>query len=72
MQQLGQHSRNVYKGGRKFELLVRIFGLDILRAMPEVSVSRVVQVKLEDLTALLTGSMGSARINKILQKIAIS
>ena len=37
--------------GRKFELLVRIFGTGILSAVPEVSVSRVDQVRLEDLLA---------------------
>ena len=34
--------------GRKFELLVRIFGTDILHAVPEVSVSCLDGVRLAD------------------------
>lgn len=55
--------------GRKFELLVRIFGQKILSAVPEVSVSRLDGVKLEDLGALLTGSMEGMRVKRILQNL---
>jgi hypothetical protein len=43
--------------GRKFVLLVKILGKDILYAVPEVSVTRLDGVKLEDLVKLETSAV---------------
>ena len=58
--------------GRKFALLVRIFGSGILSAVPEVSVFRVDQVRVEDLLAFSKGTTGAAKIKRILQKMDTS
>jgi hypothetical protein len=55
--------------GRKFVLLVKIFGKDILFVVPEVSVTRLDGVKLEDLVKLETGSVETNRVTRILARI---
>jgi hypothetical protein len=55
--------------GRKFVLLVKIFGKDILFVVPEVSVTRLDGVKLEDLVKLETGSVETNRVTRILARM---
>jgi hypothetical protein len=55
--------------GRKFVLLVKIFGKDILYVVPEVSVTRLDGVKLEDLVKLETGSVETNRVTRILARM---
>jgi hypothetical protein len=55
--------------GRKFVLLVKIFGKDILFVVPEVSVTRLNGVKLEDLVKLETGSVETNRVTRILARM---
>lgn len=55
--------------GRKFALLVKIFGKDILYAIPDVSVTRLDGVKLEDLVKLETGSVETNRVTRILARM---
>jgi SNF2 family DNA or RNA helicase len=55
--------------GRKFLLLVKLFGEKILHAGPEVSVTRLELVKLEDLTKLATGSAETSRVKRILARM---
>ena len=43
--------------GEKLELLVQIFGQSILSVMPEVSVSQMDRIRLEDLAKLQSGSI---------------
>jgi hypothetical protein len=54
---LSRSRSNRRSGRRKFVLLVNIFGEDTLYAFPEVSVTRLDGVKLEDLVKLETGSV---------------
>jgi hypothetical protein len=56
--------------GRKFLLLVKLFGKKILHAVPEVSVTRLEPVKLEDLTKPATGSVETSRVKRILARMA--
>ena len=55
--------------GRKFDLLVKVFGVNVLYAVPEVSVSRLDAVKLEDLVQLGSGSIEGVKVKRILQKM---
>ena len=57
---------------RKFELLKRIFGLKILYAAPDVSVSRVDAVKLHDLEKLASGSVEGVRVKRIILRVGES
>jgi hypothetical protein len=54
---------------RKFLLLVKAFGENILHAVPEVSVARLDSVKLEDLTKLVTGSVEANKVKRILARM---
>jgi hypothetical protein len=54
---------------RKFLLLVRTFGENVLHAVPEVSVIRLDSVKLEDLTKLVTGSVEANKVKRILARM---
>jgi hypothetical protein len=62
-------SRSGCSGAESFVLLVKIFGKDILYAVPEVSVTRLDGVKLEDLVKLETGSVETNRVTRILARI---
>jgi hypothetical protein len=55
--------------GRKFLLLVTIFGTNVLHAVPEVSVRRLDLVSLEELKKLATGSE-TVRVERILGRMA--
>ena len=56
--------------GRKFLLLVTIFGTNVLHAVPEVSVRRLDLVSLEELKKLATGSIETVRVKRILGRMA--
>jgi hypothetical protein len=56
--------------GRKFLLLVTIFGTNVLHAVPEVSVRRLDLVSLEELKKLATGSVETVRVKRILGRMA--
>src|SRR6478752_2524449 len=58
--------------GRKFLLLVTIFGTNVLHAVPEVSVRRLDLVSLEELNKLATGSVETVRDKSILGRINIT
>jgi hypothetical protein len=62
-------SKTQLQRSRKFLLLVKTFGEDILHAVPEVSVTRLDPVKLEDLTKLATGSVEANKIEKLLARM---
>jgi hypothetical protein len=62
-------SQEAVAPGRKFVLLVKIFGKDILYVVPEVSVTRLNGVKLEDLVKLETGSVETNRVTRILARM---
>ena len=55
--------------GRKFELLVQVFGQSILDFVPEISVSRMDGIRLEDLAKLQAGSIEAKRVQRIMAKI---
>ena len=55
--------------GRKFLLLTRALGTGILRAVPEVSVTRLDAIRLEELSLLCLGSIEEAKIKVILGKM---
>jgi hypothetical protein len=50
-------------------LLVKIFRENILHAVPEVSVTRLDSVKLEDLTKLVTGLVETNKVKRILARM---
>jgi hypothetical protein len=54
---------------RKILLLVKIFRENILHAVPEVSVTRLDSVKLEDLTKLVTGLVETNKVKRILARM---
>ena len=54
---------------RKFLLLVKAFGENVLHAVPEVSVTRLESVKLEDLRKLVTGSVEANKVKRILARM---
>jgi hypothetical protein len=54
---------------RKFLLLVKTFGVIILRAVPEVTVTRLDPVNFEDLTKLATGSVEANKVKRILARM---
>jgi hypothetical protein len=54
---------------RKFLLLVKTFGENILHAVPEVSVTRLDPVKFEDLQKLATGSVEANKVKRILARM---
>ena len=56
--------------GRKFLLLVTVFGTNVLQAVPEVSVRRLDLVSLEELKKLATGSVETAWFKRILGQMA--
>jgi hypothetical protein len=56
--------------GRKSLLLVTIFGMNVLHAVPEVSVRRLDLVSLEELKKLATGSVETVRVKRILGRMA--
>jgi hypothetical protein len=53
---------------RKFLLLVDAFGMSVLDSVPEVSVSRVDVLRMEELRSLADGSCMQAEVNSIRQK----
>jgi hypothetical protein len=55
--------------GRKFLLLVTIFGTNVLHAVPEVSVRRL-DLVFEELKKLATGSVEAIRVKWILGRMA--
>jgi hypothetical protein len=55
--------------GRKFVLLVKALGNDILYAVPEVSVTRLDAIRLEELALLCTGSIEEVKVKRILSKM---
>jgi hypothetical protein len=55
-------SQETFTGGRKFLLLLTIFGTNVLHAVPEVSVRRMDLVSLEEMKKLATGSVETVRI----------
>jgi hypothetical protein len=59
-----------HQRGRKFLLLVTIFGTNVLHAVPEVSVRRLDLVSLEELKKLATGSVAAVRVKSILLRMA--
>ncbi len=56
--------------GRKFLLLTDALGTDILSAVPEVSVTRLDPIRLEELALLCLGSIEEAKIKVILAKMS--
>jgi hypothetical protein len=55
--------------GRKFLLLTKALGTGILCAVPEVSVTRLDAIRLEELALLCLGSIEEAKIKVILGKM---
>jgi hypothetical protein len=53
---------------RKFLLLVDIFGMAVLNSVPEVSVSRVDVLRMEELRSLADGSCMKMEVESIRQK----
>ncbi|GHJ89531.1 hypothetical protein NliqN6_5933 [Naganishia liquefaciens] len=53
---------------RKFLLLVDAFGMSVLDSVPEVSVSRVDVLRMEELRSLADGSCMQAEVDSIRQK----
>jgi hypothetical protein len=53
---------------RKFLLLVDVFGMSVLDSVPEVSVSRVDVLRMEELRSLADGSCLKAEVDSIRQK----
>jgi hypothetical protein len=51
--------------GRKYNHLVKIFGMAVLHAAPVVCVSRLNGVKLEDLREMCTNSMDDVKLKRI-------
>jgi hypothetical protein len=58
--------------GRKFVLLVKALGNDILYAVPEVSVTRLDAIRLEELALLCAGSIEEAKVKMILSRMTVS
>lgn len=58
--------------GRKYVLLVSMFGEKILQAAPEVSVTRLDVLKLEDLSRLASERSGSLVVQNIISKLGQS
>jgi hypothetical protein len=55
--------------GRRFLLLVTIFGTNVLHAVPEVSVRRLDLASLEELKKQATGSVETVRVKRILGRM---
>jgi hypothetical protein len=54
---------------RKFVILVDVFGEQALQWVPEISVSRLDIVRLEDLQKIATGSIEQKRVQAIKDKL---
>jgi hypothetical protein len=53
-------------------LLVKALGNDILYAVPEVSVTRLDAIRLEELALLCAGSIEEAKVKMILSRMIVS
>jgi len=54
---------------RKFVILVDVFGERVLQLVPEISVSRLDLVRLEDLQKIASGSIEQKRVQNIKNKL---
>jgi hypothetical protein len=55
---------------RKFAIMVDIFGVTVLNAVPEVCVTQLDRVRLEELSLWSTGSMELSKIKMIIGQMA--
>jgi hypothetical protein len=55
--------------GRKFDVLVGLFGRQVLFLAPEVSVSRLAVLKLSDLENFATGSLERIKVQEIKEQL---
>jgi hypothetical protein len=56
----------------KVRVLVKALGNDILYAVPEVSVTRLDAIRLEELALLCAGSIEEAKVKMILSRMTVS